>query len=215
MSIESTPSGPERNRSLVPLLALSTGLSAASLTLISPSLPAIERDLGLADGVIGQMQALYLLGLALPQLIFGMVSDRIGRRPLLSGLLCFLLGYKVHTSFLRSVMSSASFLENGGDHGFELGCVRGSAAGKRGADLLARLVSHGARGVRVRRLGGSRAGEIRFTRFLRNPAVTLEEMTAAAFERTQAASAGRDVLAVQDTTVTQSSGGGGRFLHAI
>lgn len=40
-------------------------------------------------------------------------------------------------------------------------------------------------------------------------------MTAAAFERTQAACAGRDVLAVQDTTVTQSSGGGGSFLHAM
>lgn len=45
--------------------------------------------------------------------------------------------------------------------------------------------------------------------------MTPDEMTAAAFERTQAACAGRDVLAVQDTTVTQSSGGGGSFLHAM
>jgi hypothetical protein len=77
------------------------------------------------------------------------------------------------------------------------------------------LVSHGARGVRVRRLGGDRAGEIRFTRFLRNPAVTLDEMAGVAFERTQEACAGRDVLAVQDTTVTRSAGGGGSFLHAM
>ena len=47
---------------------------------------------------------------------------------------------------------------------------------EKGADLLARLVAHGARGVRVRRLGGDRAGEIRITRFLRNPSVTIEEM---------------------------------------
>ena len=87
--------------------------------------------------------------------------------------------------------------------------------GKGGVDLLARLVSHGARGVRVRRLGGDRAGEIRFTRFLRTPSVTLYEMTGAAFERTQAACAGRDVLAVQDTTVIRSAGGGGSFLHAM
>ena len=112
-------------------------------------------------------------------------------------------------------MSSGSLPENGGCHGFELGRFWGSAAGKRGADLLGRLVSHGARGVRVRRLGGDRAGEIRFTRFLRNPAVTFEEMTGAAFERTQGACAGRDILAVQDTTVTRSSGGGGSFLHAM
>ena len=69
--------------------------------------------------------------------------------------------------------------------------------------------------MRVRRLGGTRAGEIRFTRFLRNPSVTLDEMTATAFARTQVACAGRDVLAIQDTTVTRSSGGGGSFLHAM
>ena len=77
-------------------------------------------------------------------------------------------------------------------------------------------MAHGARGVRVRRLGGDRAGEIRITRFLRNPSVTLWEMIATAFGRTEAACAGRDVLAVQDTTVTRSSGGGrGSYLHAM
>lgn len=86
---------------------------------------------------------------------------------------------------------------------------------KKGADLLARLVSHGARGVAVRRLGGSRAGEIRFTRFLRNPSVTGMEMISTAFARSQAVCAGRDVLAVQDTIVTRSSGGGGEGLHAM
>jgi len=81
---------------------------------------------------------------------------------------------------------------------------------------LARLVAQGARGgVRVRRLGGDRAGEIRFTRFLRNPSVTLTEMIATAFGRTEAACAGRDILAVQDTTVTRPAAGGrGSFLHA-
>lgn len=40
-------------------------------------------------------------------------------------------------------------------------------------------------------------------------------MTATAFARTQSACAGRDVLAIQDTTVTRSSGGGGDYLHAM
>ena len=106
-------------------------------------------------------------------------------------------------------MVSDSLREKGGADGLEPGRFWGSAAGKRGADLLARLVSHGARGVRVRRLGGTHAGEIRFTRFLRNPSVTPDEMIASAFARTQGACAGRDVLAIQDTTVTRSSGGGG------
>jgi Transposase DDE domain len=77
-------------------------------------------------------------------------------------------------------------------------------------------VAQGARGgVRVRRLGGNRAGEMRITRFLRNPAVTQDEMIATAFGRTQAACAGRDVLAVQDTTATRASARGrGSWLHA-
>jgi hypothetical protein len=69
--------------------------------------------------------------------------------------------------------------------------------------------------VRVRRLGGDRAGEIRITRFLRNPSVSLGEMVDTAFARCAAACAGREVLAIQDTTVTRSSGGGGSYLHAM
>ncbi|HVG49620.1 MAG TPA: IS4 family transposase [Rubellimicrobium sp.] len=69
--------------------------------------------------------------------------------------------------------------------------------------------------MRVRRLGGSRAGEIRLTRFLRNGAVTVEEMVAAAGARTAGRCAGRHVLAIQDTTVVKSEGGGGLYLHAV
>jgi hypothetical protein len=67
----------------------------------------------------------------------------------------------------------------------------------------------------VRRLGGDRAGEIRLTRFLRNPSVTVEAMEAEAAGRTQARCAGRRVLAIQDTTVIKSRGGGGLYLHAV
>ena len=68
--------------------------------------------------------------------------------------------------------------------------------------------------MRVRRLGGDRAGEIRLTRFLRNPAVTPSEMMAEAALRTAARCQGRDVLVIQDTTVIRSQGGGGDYLHA-
>lgn len=68
--------------------------------------------------------------------------------------------------------------------------------------------------MRVRRLGGDRAGEIRLTRFLRNVAVTPGEMVARAGEGTSQRCQGRDVLVIQDTTVTRSDGGGGDYLHA-
>jgi hypothetical protein len=81
--------------------------------------------------------------------------------------------------------------------------------------LHARLVEMGGRGLRIRRLGGDRAGEIRLTRLLRNEAVTTEEMSLEAGRRTAARCEGRHVLAIQDTTVVKSEGGGGLYLHPV
>jgi hypothetical protein len=72
-----------------------------------------------------------------------------------------------------------------------------------------RLVEVGGRGVRVRRLGGNRAGEIRLTRFLRNPSVSPAEMARTAAQRTSDRCTGRHVLAIQDTTVLRSEGAAG------
>lgn len=52
----------------------------------------------------------------------------------------------------------------------------------------------------IRRLAGTRAREIQFTRLLRHAAVTAAEMAAYAAEGTAGRVAGRDVLAIQDTS---------------
>jgi hypothetical protein len=65
----------------------------------------------------------------------------------------------------------------------------------------------------VRRLGGTRAGEIQLTRFLRNAAVTPEAMVAHAASQTTPRCECREVLVFQDTTVVRSEGGGGLYLH--
>lgn len=75
-----------------------------------------------------------------------------------------------------------------------------------GVDLLTRLVEVGQSGVTVRGLGGSRAGEVRFGRFLHCDTVTPGEMIAAASAHTQALAAGRDILAIQDTTTLRDDG---------
>ena len=63
------------------------------MTLVTPSLPSIQATFGLEGSHIAMSQAIYLLGLALPQLAFGAFSDRIGRRgPLLAGILLFIAG---------------------------------------------------------------------------------------------------------------------------
>ena len=82
--------------------------------------------------------------------------------------------------------------------------VRRRTAQKRGADFLAALVSR--RTVCLRRLGGDRAGQVRFGRFLHNPAVTAEAMVASAAAHTARAAQGRHVLAIQDTSELNFSG---------
>jgi hypothetical protein len=52
----------------------------------------------------------------------------------------------------------------------------------------------------IRRLAGTRAREIQFTRFLRNGSVTASEMAAHAAERTAARVVERDVVVIQDTS---------------
>ena len=66
----------------------------------------------------------------------------------------------------------------------EPGPFRRPSPAKRGEFLLGRLLSRGQSGVRVRHLGGNRAGELRITRFLRSRHVTPREMFATARART-------------------------------
>jgi hypothetical protein len=52
-------------------------------------------------------------------------------------------------------------------------------------------------------------------RFVRNDAVSIAEMAATAAARTARRVSGGHVLAIQDTTVLTSEGGGGQYLHAM
>ena len=57
-----------------------------------PALPSAARDLGASASSIGATITLYVIGLSVGQLVYGPLSDRYGRRPvLLSGLLLFTL----------------------------------------------------------------------------------------------------------------------------
>lgn len=70
-----------------------------------------------------------------------------------------------------------------------------------------RLVEVGQRGVAVRSLGGTRAGEMRITRFLRNARVRIEEIVEQAASVTAPRVAGLHVLAVQDSSTLRDDGG--------
>lgn len=72
--------------------------------------------------------------------------------------------------------------------------------------MLERLLGVGQQGIRIRPLGGDRAGEVRIGRFLRNRAVMPEEMIETALARTCGLVGGRHVLAIQDTTSLRDDG---------
>src|SRR3954451_3157691 len=92
----------------------------------------------------------------------GIRADRIGRGSGLADALPPPRGATAFTHFGLSGLAmsdSLSWLDGGSGDGAFAGAVWRPPPGKRGAFLHARLVETGGRGVRVRRLGASRAGE--------------------------------------------------------
>jgi len=75
-----------------------------------------------------------------------------------------------------------------------------------GALLMERLLAVGQSGVSVRKLGGSRAGELRLGHLLHSPKVKTATMIETAFTRTAARVAGRSILVAQDTTSLRDDG---------
>ena len=74
------------------VLALLTALGPLSTDMYLPSLPAIREDLEATTAGTQLTLSAFLLGFAVGQFVYGPVSDRVGRRPvLLFGLALFTL----------------------------------------------------------------------------------------------------------------------------
>ena len=77
---------------VVVLLALLLGLQAVTTDLYLPALPAIRETLGASMGEIQLTLTALLLAFGLSQLVWGPLSDRFGRRPiLLAGMSAYVL----------------------------------------------------------------------------------------------------------------------------
>ncbi|RAI44537.1 multidrug effflux MFS transporter [Rhodoplanes roseus] len=78
---------------LTALLAILTGLGPLAMDLYLPSFPDIGRTLGATPSEVQLTISFYMLGFAVGQLFFGPVSDRYGRKPVLSfALVVFCIG---------------------------------------------------------------------------------------------------------------------------
>ncbi len=85
-----TPPYGSRDRAPFGLIVAITACGTLGMHLIIPALPDTARALGVSAGAIQLTITLYLIGLAIGQLLYGPVSDRFGRRPvLLAGLALF------------------------------------------------------------------------------------------------------------------------------
>ncbi len=96
----------QRTLSLLMLLIILVAVGQMAQTIYVPGIPLIARDLMVREGTIQRLMAAYLLCYGGSQLIYGPLSDRVGRRPvILSGMAIFCLG-----TMLAMLSSSLSLL---------------------------------------------------------------------------------------------------------
>ena len=81
--MSSAPASLARSPTLGEILLLGalTAFGAVAIDLYLPTLPAIARDYGVSAAAVQLTLSTFFVGMAIGQLFFGPLSDRIGRRP--------------------------------------------------------------------------------------------------------------------------------------
>jgi DHA1 family bicyclomycin/chloramphenicol resistance-like MFS transporter len=82
-----TAFSPRKARPPLWLLVAITASGTLAMHILVPALPAVARDLAVSAGEVQLTITLYVAGLAAGQLVYGPLSDRFGRRPVLLGAL--------------------------------------------------------------------------------------------------------------------------------
>src|SRR5581483_6346121 len=68
-------------RSLLALLVAMSAVGSMSLTILAPAIPGLVAKFAADPASVQLTISLYIMGLAVAQIVFGPLSDRFGRRP--------------------------------------------------------------------------------------------------------------------------------------
>lgn len=144
--MRSSFSSPLGGRARTPFLLLvaMTACGTLGMHIIIPALPATARALGMSIGTSQLTITLYLIGLSIGQLLYGPVSDRFGRRPVLLAGLGLFTAASIVTALAPTagILIGARILQSlGGCAGLVLGraAVRDGATADKAAGQLALL----------------------------------------------------------------------------
>lgn len=127
------------------LLGAITASGTLALHMLVPALPAVAREFAASPGTVQLTLTVYLVGIAAGQLIYGPLSDRFGRRPVLIVCLSIFLAASTVAGLAPhlGVLIAARFVQAvGACGGLVLGraMVRDGAAPDQAARRLALLV---------------------------------------------------------------------------
>ena len=122
-------------------LILGPATGPLALNMFVPSIPGLVADLSTTTGMAQLTLTLYLAGSAVSQLIFGPLSDRFGRRPvLLAGIVVFILASILcaYATTIEMLISARLIQSFGGAAGMVLtrAIIRDMHDEKSGASVL-------------------------------------------------------------------------------
>jgi len=132
-------------RRFVIVLGCLTGIGAVTIDMSLPSIPGMVDDFGATIGIGQQIVGVFMIGIALGQLPAGLISDRIGRIPvLLTGIGIFTVaGIATSIATDMNVMLLARFVQGlGASVGVVVAraIVRDIASGRQAARLLSIMI---------------------------------------------------------------------------
>jgi DHA1 family bicyclomycin/chloramphenicol resistance-like MFS transporter len=98
------------------LLTALVAIGSFSVSIYTPSMPALVDDFHTRPALVKLTLSLFLVGFALARLVYGPLSDRFGRRPVLVGGLAVYVVGSVACAVAPSIeaMMAGRFLQPGG-----------------------------------------------------------------------------------------------------